>query len=67
MQIFLSKLVPQAQEVGESPIDCRVLLFEVGEVGGGGDSVGHVRGHPLPYLNVQDAKDLCICFVKPTL
>ena len=42
LQIFFSQLVPQAQKVGESAIDCRVLLFEVGEVGGGGDSVGHV-------------------------
>ena len=56
LQIFLSKLVSQAQEVGESPIYCRVLLLEVRQVGGGGDCVGHVGGHPLSNLQGQHGK-----------
>ena len=53
LQIFLRQLVPQAKEVRKSPVDSWILLLEVGQVGRGGDCVGHVGRHTLPHLNGQ--------------
>ena len=53
LQIFLRQLVPQAQEVRKSPVDSRILLLEVSQVGRGGDCVGHVGRHTLSHLNRQ--------------